>query len=72
MPGKQMAIDADLNTGAITDAEAKRRREKIQEEANFFGSMDGAVKYVKGDAVAGLLITTINIVGGIIMGMTRQ
>ena len=72
MPGKQMAIDADLNTGAITDAEAKRRREKIQEEASFFGSMDGAVKYVKGDAVAGLLITTINIVGGIIMGMTRQ
>ena len=63
MPGKQMAIDADLNTGAITDAEAKKRREKIQEEASFFGSMDGAVKYVKGDAVAGLLITTINIVG---------
>ena len=56
MPGKQMAIDADLNTGAITDAEAKKRREKIQEEASFFGSMDGAVKYVKGDAVAGLLI----------------
>ena len=72
MPGKQMAIDADLNTGAITDAEAKKRIEKIQEEASFFGSMDGAVKYVKGDAVAGLLITTINIVGGIIMGMTRQ
>ena len=72
MPGKQMAIDADLNTGAITDAEAKKRREKIQEEASFFGSMDGAVKYVKGDAVAGLLITTINIVGGIVMGMTRQ
>ncbi|MBR6626916.1 MAG: flagellar biosynthesis protein FlhA [Lachnospiraceae bacterium] len=72
MPGKQMAIDADLNTGAITDAEAKRRREKIQEEATFFGSMDGAVKYVKGDATAGLLITGINIVGGIIMGVTRQ
>ncbi len=71
MPGKQMAIDADLNTGAITDAEAKRRREKIQEEASFFGSMDGAVKYVKGDAVAGLIITVINVVGGIIMGMTR-
>ena len=53
MPGKQMAIDADLNTGAITDAEAKKRREKIQEEASFFGSMDGAVKYVKGDEVAG-------------------
>ncbi|MDO4303085.1 MAG: flagellar biosynthesis protein FlhA [Bacillota bacterium] len=72
MPGKQMAIDADLNTGAITDAEAKRRRDKIQEEANFFGSMDGAVKYVKGDAVAGLIITAVNIVGGIAMGMLRQ
>ncbi len=72
MPGKQMAIDADLNTGAITDEEAKRRREKIQEEATFFGSMDGAVKYVKGDAIAGLIITVVNIVGGIIMGMTRQ
>lgn len=72
MPGKQMAIDADLNTGAITDAEAKRRREKIQEESNFFGSMDGAVKYVKGDAIAGLIITVINIAGGLIMGMTRE
>ncbi len=72
MPGKQMAIDADLNTGAITDAEAKRRREKIQEESSFFGSMDGAVKYVKGDATAGLLITMINIVGGIAMGVLRQ
>ena len=72
MPGKQMAIDADLNTGAITDAEAKRRRDKIQQESSFFGSMDGAVKYVKGDAVAGLLITVVNIVGGIAMGMLRQ
>ena len=72
MPGKQMAIDADLNTGAITDEEAKKRREKIQEEASFFGSMDGAVKYVKGDATAGLLITFINIVGGIAMGVLRQ
>ena len=71
LPGKQMAIDADLNTGAIDDAEAKRRRDKLQEEASFFGSMDGAVKYVKGDATAGLLITAINIVGGIIMGVTR-
>ncbi|MBR5356817.1 MAG: flagellar biosynthesis protein FlhA [Lachnospiraceae bacterium] len=71
MPGKQMAIDADLNTGAITDQEAKLRREKIQSEASFFGSMDGAVKYVKGDAVAGLIITAINIVGGIVMGMSR-
>lgn len=72
MPGKQMAIDADLNTGAITDAEAKRRRDKIQEEASFFGSMDGAVKYVKGDAVAGLIITVVNIIGGIAMGMLRN
>ncbi|MBD5472330.1 MAG: flagellar biosynthesis protein FlhA [Lachnospiraceae bacterium] len=72
MPGKQMAIDADLNTGAITDAEAKIRRDKIQEEANFFGSMDGAVKYVKGDAVAGLIITAVNVVGGIAMGVLRQ
>ena len=72
MPGKQMAIDADLNTGAITDAEAKVRRDKIQQEASFFGSMDGAVKYVKGDAAAGLLITAINIIGGVIMGATRE
>ena len=71
MPGKQMAIDADLNTGAITDSEAKRRRDKIQEEASFFGSMDGAVKYVKGDATAGLIITGVNLVGGIAMGMIR-
>lgn len=72
MPGKQMAIDADLNTGAINDAEAKRRRDKIQEEASFFGSMDGAVKYVKGDATAGLVITLINLIGGTAMGVTRQ
>ncbi|MCI5884148.1 MAG: flagellar biosynthesis protein FlhA [Clostridiales bacterium] len=69
MPGKQMAIDADLNTGAITDEEAKVRREKIQEEAAFFGSMDGATKYVKGDATAGLLITVINFVGGLAIGI---
>lgn len=68
MPGKQMAIDADLNTGSITDAEAKARREKIQEEAAFFGAMDGATKYVKGDAVVGLIITVINLAGGTIMG----
>lgn len=72
MPGKQMAIDADLNTGAITDEQAKEARAKIQEEASFFGSMDGAVKYVKGDAVAGLIITFVNIIGGIAMGMLRQ
>jgi flagellar biosynthesis protein FlhA len=72
MPGKQMAIDADLNTGAITDAEAKVQRQKLQDEASFFGSMDGAVKYVKGDATAGLIITGINIIGGIIMGVWRK
>lgn len=72
MPGKQMAIDADLNTGAITDAEAKKRREKLQEESSFFGSMDGAMKYVKGDAAAGIIITVINIVGGIAMGMLMR
>jgi flagellar biosynthesis protein FlhA len=72
MPGKQMAIDADLNTGAITDEEARKRREKIQEESTFFGSMDGATKYVKGDAVAGLIITLINFGGGIAMGITSQ
>ncbi len=72
MPGKQMAIDADLNTGAITDEEAKAARAKIQEESSFFGSMDGAVKYVKGDATAGLIITFVNIIGGIAMGMLRQ
>ncbi len=72
MPGKQMAIDADLNTGAITDAEAKARREKIAAESAFFGSMDGAVKYVKGDATAGLVITCVNIIGGLIMGITRR
>lgn len=72
MPGKQMAIDADLNTGAITDEEAKVRRQKIQDEASFFGAMDGASKYVKGDAMAGLIITGVNIVGGLLMGMMRQ
>lgn len=69
MAGKQMAIDSDLNTGAITDKEAAERRRKLQQENSFFGSMDGATKYVKGDATAGLIITGINIVGGIAMGM---
>ena len=72
MPGKQMAIDADLNTGAITDAEAIERRQKIQDEATFFGAMDGATKYVKGDATAGLVITMINLVGGLILGVVMQ
>ena len=69
MPGKQMAIDADLNTGAITDEEAKDRRQKLQDEASFFGAMDGATKYVKGDATAGLIITAVNMVGGVILGI---
>ena len=72
MPGKQMAIDADLNTGAIDDAEAKKRREKIQKESAFYGSMDGAVKYVKGDATAGLLITGVNLIGGIALAVLRR
>ena len=72
MPGKQMAIDADLNTGAITDEEAKKRRDKIQMESSFFGAMDGATKYVKGDATAGLIITFVNLVGGTVLGMTRS
>ena len=72
MPGKQMAIDADLNTGAITEKEAIERRNKIQQESSFFGAMDGATKYVKGDATAGLIITVINLIGGIIMGVVFQ
>ncbi len=70
MPGKQMAIDADLNSGLINEDEAKARREKISNEANFFGAMDGATKFVKGDAIAGIVITLVNITGGIIMGTT--
>lgn len=69
MPGKQMAIDADLSTGAISDREAIERRQKIQEEASFFGSMDGATKYVKGDATAGLIITAVNLIGGLLTGV---
>ena len=72
MPGKQMAIDADLNTGAITDEQAKEKRQKIQDESSFFGAMDGATKYVKGDAVAGLIITFINLIGGLVTGMMIQ
>lgn len=70
MPGKQMAIDADLNSGLIDEAEAKERRKKIGDEANFYGAMDGASKFVKGDAIAGILITFINIIGGITLGVT--
>ena len=69
MAVKQMASDSDLNTGAITDKEAAERRKKLQQENSFFGSMDGATKYVKGDATAGLIITGINLIGGIVMGM---
>lgn len=72
MPGKQMAIDADLNQGAITDAEAKRRREKVQRESDFFGAMDGASKFVKGDAIAAIVIMIINISGGFVIGMLQR
>ncbi|MBB5321259.1 flagellar biosynthesis protein FlhA [Marinobacter oulmenensis] len=72
MPGKQMAIDADLNAGLINQEDAKSRREEIAQEADFYGSMDGASKFVKGDAVAGLLILAINIVGGIVIGMMQH
>jgi flagellar biosynthesis protein FlhA len=71
MPGKQMSIDADLSSGAITDTEAKERRQKIQTEAEFYGSMDGATKLVKGDAVASMIIAVINLVGGMIIGMLQ-
>jgi flagellar biosynthesis protein FlhA len=72
MPGKQMAIDADLNAGLIDENEAKRRRTEVGEEAEFFGSMDGASKFVRGDAVAGILILVINIVGGFIIGVAQH
>lgn len=72
MPGKQMSIDADLNAGLISDREAKERREKIEREADFYGAMDGSSKFVKGDAIAGIIIVIINIIFGIIIGMTQQ
>ena len=72
MPGKQMAIDADLSAGLITEDEAKERRRILEEESTFFGSMDGAAKFVRGDAIAGLLITFINIIGGIVIGTVFQ
>ena len=72
MPGKQMAIDADLNTGQITDEEARRRRAEVAQEADFYGAMDGASKFVKGDAMAGILITGINLLGGIVIGVVQQ
>jgi flagellar biosynthesis protein FlhA len=72
MPGKQMAIDADLNAGQITEEEARRRREDIAHEADFYGAMDGASKFVKGDAIAAVLITMINLLGGIVVGAVMQ
>jgi flagellar biosynthesis protein FlhA len=71
MPGKQMAIDADLNAGTIGEEEARVRREKISQESEFYGAMDGASKFIRGDAVAGLIITAINLVGGFLVGMTK-
>ncbi|HHT92285.1 MAG TPA: FHIPEP family type III secretion protein, partial [Clostridiaceae bacterium] len=71
MPGKQMAIDADLNSGLIDEETAKKRRKDIQRESDFFGAMDGASKFVKGDAIVGILITIINFIGGIIIGMLQ-
>ena len=71
MPGKQMAIDADLNQGVLTDAEAKLRRREIQREADFYGAMDGASKFVKGDAIAGLIIMAVNILGGLAVGVLQ-
>src|SRR5690606_38564600 len=72
MPGKQMAIDADLNAGLIGEDEARKRRKEISQEADFFGSMDGASKFVRGDAIAGILILFINIIGGLIVGVVQH
>jgi flagellar biosynthesis protein FlhA len=72
MPGKQMAIDADLNAGLITETDARRRRKEIEQEADFYGAMDGASKFVRGDAIAGIIITVINIVGGLLIGVIQK
>ena len=72
MPGKQMAIDAELSTGAIDEKEARRRRQKLEDEGGFFGAMDGASKFVRGDAIAGLLVVFINVIGGMIIGIAQQ
>src|SRR5438105_1871694 len=72
MPGKQMAVDADLSAGLIDEAEARRRRKTLEDESGFFGAMDGASKFVRGDAIAGLLVVFINIIGGIIIGVAQQ
>lgn len=72
MPGKQMSIDADLNAGLITEAEARTRRKEIEKEADFYGSMDGASKFVRGDAIAGIIITIVNVVGGLLIGIFQR
>ena len=72
MPGKQMAIDADLGAGILTESQARKRRREVEQEANFYGAMDGASKFVRGDAIAGILITSINIIAGILIGVTQQ
>ncbi|MBS0309408.1 MAG: flagellar biosynthesis protein FlhA [Proteobacteria bacterium] len=72
MPGKQMAIDADLNAGLIQEAEARRRRTEVAQEAEFYGAMDGASKYVRGDAIAGIIVTLVNVLGGLIVGMVQH
>jgi len=72
MPGKQMAVDADLSAGLIDESEAKARRKQLEDESNFFGAMDGAAKFVRGDAIAGLVIVFINIIGGIVIGVVQQ
>jgi flagellar biosynthesis protein FlhA len=72
MPGKQMAIDADLNTGMIDDKEARRRRKTLEDESSFFGAMDGASKFVRGDAIAGLLVVMINVIGGMVIGIVQE
>ncbi|MBC7965843.1 MAG: FHIPEP family type III secretion protein [Fuerstia sp.] len=71
MPGKQMAIDAELNAGSISDIEARRRRDELSRETEFYGAMDGASKFVRGDAIAGLIITAVNLIGGVLMGVTH-
>ncbi|HEX5105916.1 MAG TPA: FHIPEP family type III secretion protein, partial [Pirellulaceae bacterium] len=72
MPGRQMAIDADLNAGVIDEKEAQRRREEITQQADFYGAMDGASKFVRGDAIAGIVITLINILGGFVIGVVQE
>lgn len=72
MPGKQMAIDADLNAGLVNEQEARKRRQAIQQEADFYGAMDGSSKFVRGDAIAGILITFVNVIGGILVGVVQQ